>query len=358
MNLLAGLGSVGRGVSQGAEDWRRQDEADAAKKRAQREEVTFNNQQDALKREGSLRDALSQPDADVPAVLKAAGKHSEALQYEASQRSAESGKMDFSEKQYGAKVREKIRGIYGDYTAATSTIDENDPEAMSKRAAGFKNTIEGAGEILTKLGGPYKGFTYGGINAQGTAVIFKDPNGNHGEVPITPDLVKQAMQLRIDAADPDAAHARVVAMADKKALKGVDTEAKIAEAEGTGAKAKNVAQAGLANAEAGNVRAGKGKYGTGGGSATKVHSVKETSQGIVAIMSDGSQKVLSGQDGKPLFGQAGLTAATKLVGMPLYEEGVTGNKVLSLAGQLNGGQAAPQSSAPANRPPLDSFLKK
>jgi hypothetical protein len=110
----------------------------------------------------------------------------------------------------------------------------------------------------------------------------------------------------------------------------------------------NKAREGKLGAETRNV----GKTGPLGspGKGPRVVRTVETNQGIVAVMSDGTQKALTGSDGKPLFGASGQKVAATLVGKtlsPYGENGDIAGKVNELTGQLRGDQTPPPEAAPA-----------
>jgi hypothetical protein len=110
----------------------------------------------------------------------------------------------------------------------------------------------------------------------------------------------------------------------------------------------NNARVGKLNAETKNV----GKTGGlgGPGKLPRVVRTVETNQGIVAVMSDGTQKALTGTNGKPLFGASGQKVAATLVGKtlsPYGENGDIAGKVNELTGQLRGDETPPPEAAPA-----------
>ena len=103
------------------------------------------------------------------------------------------------------------------------------------------------------------------------------------------------------------------------------------------------AQVGKLNAEA---RSAKNTGSLGGATkAPRVVKTVETNQGMVAVMSDGTQNLLKGSDGSPLFGTSGQKIAAGLVGKtlsPLEENPDIAGRVNSLTGQLQAGRQ-PQS---------------
>lgn len=105
----------------------------------------------------------------------------------------------------------------------------------------------------------------------------------------------------------------------------------------------------------GGLGAGR-RPGGAGGLGPKVQKTVETAQGIVAVMSDGSHKLLTGADGKPMFGTSNMKIAAGLVGKTLSPYGENNNvagQVSDLAGQLGGGNAP----APAGPAPTDAVRK-
>lgn len=94
----------------------------------------------------------------------------------------------------------------------------------------------------------------------------------------------------------------------------------------------------------GSLGAGRRTGGGGGGLGPTVRKTLETDQGIVAVMSDGTKRILADDNGKPMFGTSGQKIAAGLVGKTLNQFGDNGDiagKVNSLAGQLQGGKTQP-----------------
>ncbi|WP_143053085.1 hypothetical protein [Nitrosovibrio tenuis] len=126
----------------------------------------------------------------------------------------------------------------------------------------------------------------------------------------------------------------------------------------------------VADAQIGNYNASAEKntamakaYGSGGLAAGRraggagalgptVRKTLETDQGFVAVMSDGTRRILADDAGKPLYGTSGQKTAAGLIGKTLNQYGDNGDiagKVNSLAGQLQGGR--PQAPARINALP-------
>lgn len=102
------------------------------------------------------------------------------------------------------------------------------------------------------------------------------------------------------------------------------------------------------------VHQGTGGAGLGNtrGGGLKVQKTVETSEGIVAVMSDGSHKILTGGDGNPLRGTSGLKVAAGLVGKTLNQYGENGDvagKVTDLARKLDGSGSTKTSINDATR---------
>jgi hypothetical protein len=94
---------------------------------------------------------------------------------------------------------------------------------------------------------------------------------------------------------------------------------------------------------AGSLGAGRRNGGAGGLTPT-VRKTVETDQGIVAIMSDGSKRIISDDQGNPLFGTSGLKTAAGLIGKtidPMSDTGEIAGKVNDLTNQLRGGKSMP-----------------
>lgn len=119
-----------------------------------------------------------------------------------------------------------------------------------------------------------------------------------------------------------------------------DADSATANAQESRAKAKVYASGGMG-----------GGRGGGSGSGPKVQKTVETNQGIVAVMSDGSQKLLKGEDGKPMFGTSNLKIAAGLIGKtldPLGDNKDIADRVTNVAGQLGGGNTAAPANASSN----------
>jgi len=94
---------------------------------------------------------------------------------------------------------------------------------------------------------------------------------------------------------------------------------------------------------AGTLGAGRRSNG-GAGLSPTVRKTVETDQGIVAIMSDGSRRVIADDQGNPMFGTSGLKTAAGLIGKtidPMSDTGEIAGKVNALTSQLRGGKAEP-----------------
>jgi hypothetical protein len=91
----------------------------------------------------------------------------------------------------------------------------------------------------------------------------------------------------------------------------------------------------------GGIGAGRRSSGSAGGLSPTVRKTVETDQGIVAIMSDGSKRVIADDQGNPMFGTSGLKTAAGLIGKtidPMSDTGEIAGRVNSLANQLRGGK--------------------
>lgn len=89
----------------------------------------------------------------------------------------------------------------------------------------------------------------------------------------------------------------------------------------------------------------------------KVQRTVETDQGLVAIMSDGSKRIIADDNGNPLFGTSGQKIAAGLVGKtlsPLEENPDIAGRVNSLTGQLQAGRQ-PQSQPSQESPKVRKF---
>lgn len=101
----------------------------------------------------------------------------------------------------------------------------------------------------------------------------------------------------------------------------------------------------------GGLGAGR-RPGATGALAPTVRKTLETDQGYVAVMSDGTRRILADDNGKPLYGTSGQKTAAGLIGKTLNQYGDNGDiagKVNTLAGQLQGGR--PQTPARMNTLP-------
>jgi hypothetical protein len=108
----------------------------------------------------------------------------------------------------------------------------------------------------------------------------------------------------------------------------------------------NNARISKVNAETRNIRTQQAGAPGGASKAPRVVKTVETNQGIVAVMSDGTQNFLKGADGKPMFGTANLKIAAGLVGKtldPFSDNSDLAGKVTDMAGQLGGGNPPPPS---------------
>jgi hypothetical protein len=102
---------------------------------------------------------------------------------------------------------------------------------------------------------------------------------------------------------------------------------------------------------------GAGRRTSSGSLAPTVRRTVETDQGIVAIMSDGSKRVIADDNGNPLFGTSGQKTAAQLVGKtlsPMDENVDIAGKVNSLASQLQS-RRQPGSASEQENPKVRKF---
>jgi len=103
----------------------------------------------------------------------------------------------------------------------------------------------------------------------------------------------------------------------------------------------------------GSLGAGRRSNNGGAGLSPTVRKTVETDQGIVAIMSDGSKRVIADDQGNPMFGTSGLKTAAGLIGKtidPMSDTGEIAGKVNALTNQLRGTKTGPApTSAPTGK---------
>src|SRR6185437_3712396 len=214
----------------------------------------------------------------------------------------------------GDKITPWLEGIY---KAKKSGVFDG---AMSL----MNNDVDGAIDNLKR----------GGIKLadRPTKVAPDDPNDHRWNINIegTGERVMDVRNMVASTMDAD----KFSELQNKTKVANAQADAHTANAEESRAKAKVYGSGG-----------GLGRSSGGGvAKAPRVSKVMETNRGIVAIMSDGSQVIQKGPDGKPMFGPSNLKTAAGLIGKtldPLGDNSDIAGKVTGLADQLNSGGKPP-----------------
>jgi hypothetical protein len=210
----------------------------------------------------------------------------------------------------GGKITPWLEGIY---RAKKSGVFDG---AMSL----INNDVDGAIDNLKR----------GGIKLadRPTKVAPDDPNDHRWNINIegTGQRVMDVRNMVASTMDAD----KFSEFQNKTKVANAQADSYTANAEESRAKAKSYAAGGL----------GVSRASGGGAKAASVRKVMETDKGILAIMSDGSKRVITGDDGKPSFGTSNLKIAAGLVGKtldPLGNNNDIADRVNTVAGQLGGG---------------------
>lgn len=189
----------------------------------------------------------------------------------------------------------------------------------------------------------------GGINLQDRPVKVNPDDPNNGQwkvnIPGTGEQTIDIDNWATSVLDPEK-YAKFTLDRQDTANKG-----KVADAQVKNLNATSDKNTAMAKAYASGSLGSAGRPG-GPNKAPRVVKTVETNQGMVAVMSDGSQNILKDADGNPLYGTSGQRTAASLIGKTLNQFGDNGDiagKVNSLAGQLQGGR--PQAPARINALP-------
>jgi len=198
--------------------------------------------------------------------------------------------------------------------------------------------LDGAMNLINNnVDGAINSLKQGGINLadRPTKVDPDNPNDYRWKINIdgTGERVMDVRNMVASTMDPE----KFMDLQNKTKVANAQADAHTANAEESRAKAKSYTIGGV----------GGGRTSSGGGKAPSVRKVMETDKGILAIMSDGSKRVITGDDGKPSFGTSNLKIAAGLVGKtldPLGDNNNIAERVNTVAGQLGGNNST---SAPA-----------
>jgi len=209
--------------------------------------------------------------------------------------------------------------------------DKITPWLQSIYKAKKSGVLDGAMNLINNnVDGAIDDLKRGGINLadRPTKVAPDDPNDHRWNINIegTGQRVMDVRNMISTTMDPD----KFMELQSKTKVANAQADAHTANAEESRAKAKVYGSGG-----------GLGRGGSGNATkAPRVAKVMETNQGIMAIMSDGSQVIQKGSDGKPMFGPSNLKTAAGLIGKtidPLGDNSDLAGKVTGLADQLGGG---------------------
>jgi|GEM_PF-2235640 len=194
--------------------------------------------------------------------------------------------------------------------------------------------LDGAMNLINNnVDGAINSLKQGGINLadRPTKIEPDNPNDYRWKINIdgTGERVMDVRNMVASTMDPE----KFMDLQNKTKVANAQADAQTANAEESRAKAKVYGSGG-----------GLGRSSGGVAKAPRVSKVMETNRGIVAIMSDGSQVIQKGPDGKPMFGPSNLKTAAGLIGKtldPLGDNSDIAGKVTGLADQLNGGGKPP-----------------
>jgi hypothetical protein len=215
--------------------------------------------------------------------------------------------------------------------------DKITPWLQSIYKAKKSGILDGAMNLINNnVDGAIDDLKRGGINLadRPTKVEPDNPNDHRWNINVegTGQRVMDVRNMVATTMDPD----KFMELQNKTKVANAQADAHTANAEESRAKAALYTKGGL-------TAASRGVGGGGNGSTAKAASVRkvmETDKGILAIMSDGSKRVITGDDGKPSFGTSNLKIAAGLVGKtldPLGDNNNIADRVNTVAGQLGGG---------------------